>query len=722
MCMCVLLVNKQVSKSNFNLYSANSLDICLLSLFSSNHLKEDSSSELVYLELLHFPNCPNDVANSFGTSVGSKVLTLQQACVLATIFECLGAVLLGSRVSETIRKGIIDQTLFEGHEVDLMLGNVSALTGCCIWLLVATFFKLPVSGTHSIVGATLGFALVAHGDRGVEWGKFGLIVASWFISPLLSGAVSAGLFALINRFVLQKPNPMESGLCWLPFFYGFAILTNLVSIFVFGPKYLNIIPLYGRLIVVIAFTILIMLGVWFIAAPRIRKTANAIDSNVKVKDIKPSKKIGDRFSNIWKKKKSSKGSSIVNDNIVTSENMQLIAAEQSQIQNKIEEGTQVDQLTILKSIDDDDSEVKKSEDGLHHRTLIIANNRTRRALENCYYHNPHAAFNMENNNNSNNNLCIYEDLGNNQKNMIRILLDDNVIKNRFPRRFRQNNGTRRNHSFSSRNDSYIHDTLPQQHYRNESDRLKKNLSDTGDTFLSHYRKTYDANTLSTVSSVSDVSQQLRRTNNEDVQFLNPTYQKDGKDNEKDLEDNNKMKTIASEEKDPPKTKQIFSFLQILTAIFGSFAHGGNDVSNAIGPLIGLWIVWTNGKVSPKADTPLWVLFYGGVGISIGLWIWGRRVIKTIGEDLTKITPSSGFVIEIASAFTVLVASNIGIPVSTTHCKVGSVVFTGLVRSRKGVQWSIFRNIVMAWLVTVPVSGGIAAAVFASSRKLLQIYG
>jgi len=185
------------------------------------------------------------------------------------------------------------------------------------------------------------------------------------------------------------------------------------------------------------------------------------------------------------------------------------------------------------------------------------------------------------------------------------------------------------------------------------------------------------------------------------------------------------KQTKSEESE--EVSQLFSFLQVMTASFGSFAHGGNDVSNAIGPLIALWMIYKDGSVAQKSETPLAILLFGGIGISMGLWIWGRRVIKTVGNDLTKINPSTGFTIEIGAAMTVLLASKIGLPISTTHCKVGSVVFVGVVSGdksdkadvenglnnnepRKGaVDWGLFRNIVYAWIVTVPVAALLSAA-------------
>ncbi|EFO17260.1 phosphate transporter [Loa loa] len=150
--------------------------------------------------------------------------------------------------------------------------------------------------------------------------------------------------------------------------------------------------------------------------------------------------------------------------------------------------------------------------------------------------------------------------------------------------------------------------------------------------------------------------------------------------------------------------KIFSSIQAFTACFAGFAHGANDVGNAIAPLTALISIYSNLDVRQHAETPIYVLLYGVFGICVGLVVLGHRVIRTIGTDMSTINAASGFTIEFGAAVTSLTASKLGLPISTTHSLVGSVIFVGLVHARKGVKWSIFRNIVLSWILTLPISG------------------
>ncbi|RWS23624.1 sodium-dependent phosphate transporter 1-A-like protein, partial [Leptotrombidium deliense] len=411
--------------------------------------------------LLAFGVGANDVANSFGTSVGSKVLTLRQACILATIFEVLGSCLLGYTVSDTVRKGVVLPEVYNGETRLLMLGYLSALIGGASWNLAATFLRLPVSGTHSIIGSVLGFTLVAKGFQGIQYMQIAKIVGSWFLSPLLSGIISLCIYLLIKRFILVKQQPLEPCLKALPLFYGFTVFLNAFSIVHNGPKafYFHLIPWWAALLISLFIAAVIASVVWFIVVPKQRK----------------------------------------------------------QVEEK------------------------------------------------------------------------------------------------------------------------------------------------------------------------------RKLEQENAKEIDPSD-------------------------DKMEVAHLFKYLQILTACFGSFAHGANDVSNAIGPLIAVVLIYQQGIVDQIGESPYYLMLFGGFGISVGLWVWGRKVIKTIGEDLTKIVPSTGFTIEIGSATTVLLASKIGLPISTTHCKVGSVVIVGQVKDnkdnkeKKAVDWKLFTNIILAWVLTVPVSAACSALV------------
>ncbi|XP_056146782.1 sodium-dependent phosphate transporter 1-B isoform X2 [Lampris incognitus] len=222
--------------------------------------------------ILAFSVGANDVANSFGTAVGSGVVTLRQACILATIFETVGSVLLGAKVSETIRKGIIDVNMYNSSEHVLMAGSVSAMFGSAVWQLVASFLKLPISGTHCIVGATIGFSLVARGQQGVKWFELLRIVGSWFLSPLLSGIMSGVLFYFVRIFILHKKDPVPNGLRALPVFYAITMGINLFSIMYTGRMLgFDNLPWWGIVLLSLFCSLLTAVVVWFIVCPHLKK-------------------------------------------------------------------------------------------------------------------------------------------------------------------------------------------------------------------------------------------------------------------------------------------------------------------------------------------------------------------------------------------------------------------------------------------------------------------
>ncbi|XP_043476451.1 sodium-dependent phosphate transporter 2 [Leptopilina heterotoma] len=471
--------------------------------------------------ILAFGIGANDVANSFGTSVGAGVLTIFQACILATIFEIAGAVLIGYKVSDTMRKGILDVSLYVGHEKELMLGSLATLGGSAVWLLVATALRLPISGTHSIVGAAVGFSLVCRGTAGVKWSALRNIAASWFASPLLSGTVSVIIFWLIRKTVLLSNEPLKQGLNILPLAYGLTIAINVLSIAHDGPKLLMLdnLPWWVSVTASIGIGLLSAVIVYIFLVPYERKK-------------------------------------------------------------------------ILSS----------------------------------------------------------------------------------------HNSTGRNAGFSPGETK-------------ETTALSV-IAENGPVASGTEMSSLDAPKL--------------RGNNSASPLLMAAGDAEGGQG-----------TIDMNEEHPDVSK-LFSFLQVLTAAFGSFAHGGNDVSNAIGPLIALWAIYAEGSAKQEADTPLLILLYGGLGISTGLWIWGRRVIRTLGQDLARITPTTGFTIEVGAALTVLLASKAGLPVSTTHCKVGSVVCVGWAsRGGEGVSWKLFRNIAFAWIVTVPVAGLLSAGCMAIFKEVIS---
>lgn len=173
----------------------------------------------------------NDVANAMGTSVGSKALTIKQAIFIAAIFEFAGAYLAGGSVTSTIRSGIIDPSYFAEVPEYLVYGMIGALLAAGTWLLVASYFGWPVSTTHSIVGAIIGFALVAVGSEAVQWNKVSGIVGSWVVTPMLAGILAYLIFMSAQRLIFDTENPIANAKKYVPFYMVFAgFIMSLVTI------------------------------------------------------------------------------------------------------------------------------------------------------------------------------------------------------------------------------------------------------------------------------------------------------------------------------------------------------------------------------------------------------------------------------------------------------------------------------------------------------------
>jgi len=385
----------------------------------------------------------NDVANAMGTSVGSKALTIKQAIFIAMIFEFAGAYLAGGEVTSTIRKGIIDSAFFVDMPELLVYGMISSLLAAGIWLAFASYLGWPVSTTHSIIGAIVGFAAVGVSSDAVEWGKVTGIVGSWIITPAISGFIAYLIFQSAQKLIFDTDRPFDNAKRYVPFY---------------------------------------MAAAGFIMA------------------------------------------------LVT------IKKGLSHVGLKIDNGT-----------------------GYMIAVLIA----------------------------------------------VVVGIIGKIIINRI-----------------------------------------------------------------------------------------------------------KYDPLAARSAHFANVEKVFAVLMIVTACCMAFAHGSNDVANAIGPLAAVVsIVESGGQIGSKSPLVWWILPLGGFGIVAGLALFGHRVIKTIGNGITHLTPSRGFAAELAAASTVVIASGTGLPISTTQTLVGAVLGVGMARGIAALNLGVVRNIVISWVITLPAGAGLSIMFF-----------
>ncbi|XP_077376725.1 sodium-dependent phosphate transporter 2 isoform X3 [Festucalex cinctus] len=608
--------------------------------------------------ILAFSVGANDVANSFGTAVGSGVVTLKQACILASIFETLGSMLLGAKVGETIRKGIIDVNLYNDTVPVLMAGEVSAMVGSAVWQLIASFLKLPISGTHCIVGATIGFSMVAIGTKGVQWIQLVKIVSSWFISPLLSGLMSGILFLLIRNTILNKEDSVPNGLRALPLFYATTIGINTFSIMYTGAPLLGIemLPVWAIFLITLAGALVCAGLVWIFVCPWMkRKIASRLKKEQALSRISDESldKIPEEEeeSPVFKELPGAKGTDEAVLPLTGGSSERNARTSNSELTNLTNGGTVMP-------------------NGRYYgRTHSMTNGCLKSPVSN-------GSFSFDGHMRSDGQVyhTVHKDSGLYKDLLHKIHLgrmDDNE------RPAAGAGPPDNNYRLLRRNNSYTCYTaaicgmpvqpLMRTESRDDSEKLVGEGGGGRSNSVSYSKKRIRYDSYSSYCNAVAEAEIEAEEGGVEMKLATELegVEEEGGSAPMPLDD---LAEEDHEEKDKSEVFLLFHFLQILTACFGSFAHGGNDVSNAIGPLVALWMIYDQGGVMQDATTPIWLLFYGGVGICAGLWVWGRRVIQTMGKDLTPITPSSGFTIELASALTVVLASNIGIPVSTTHCK------------------------------------------------------
>lgn len=378
----------------------------------------------------------NDVANSMATAVGAKAITYKQAVLIAGILNFIGAVFVGSHVTETVSKGIVDVTGIETHV--LLLGFIASLLAAALWITLSTWKEMPISTTHSIIGALIGFGLVAGGTSYVIWDKVGSVVASWIFSPVVGCVIAFFIFKIIVKLIFAKEEPVKSAK-------------------IVGP-------------VIISFTAFLIISSLFLKTP--------LSKTYSISDI---------------------------------------------------QGLQI--------------------------AAVIA--------------------------------VIIGVIG-----------------------------------------------------------------------------------LFTLRKIE-----------------------------------------AKGPEDYSTVEGIFRKLQIITSCYVAFAHGANDVANAIGPVAAIVPLSQGVELGAKVDIPISLLAVGGIGIAFGCMTWGRRVMKTVGGRITKLTNTRGFSVEFGAATTVLIASKLGLPISTSHTVVGAVIGVGLARGLEAVDLSVIRKIIISWLLTVPIAAATSAAIF-----------
>eukprot|EP00471_Norrisiella_sphaerica_P010452 CAMPEP_0184495380 /NCGR_PEP_ID=MMETSP0113_2-20130426/31119_1 /TAXON_ID=91329 /ORGANISM="Norrisiella sphaerica, Strain BC52" /LENGTH=549 /DNA_ID=CAMNT_0026881537 /DNA_START=118 /DNA_END=1764 /DNA_ORIENTATION=+ len=519
-----------------------------------------------------------DVSNALGTCVGSKAITIRQAIVIGGLFEFLGS-LMGGDVAHTISKGLVRSSTIEGNVELYMLLMFCTLTGTFCWLAVATYFSLPVSTTHSMVGSILGLGLLVYPVENLNLLTLGTIMGSWITSPLLGFAISYSIFFVIYHRVLTKPQPVKEARRILPFMNAFTVGILTLFLCFAGPRTFRT-PLFKGLAICAAICVLVIVTTYL-----------RLNSEV----------IGLAFPP--------------------------------------------------------------------------------RTFKNKPHTEPQAFPGLQN---------------------------PQVHHHQQP----GSNCSLRSNSLTS---NLATASIPEHQVNISMQTFKKRGEDTKTPAVIHPCSPKVHGLIKTVESQSGVVGQLKGKGEtkEQEKLATPPIVSDAMLAGTKISPK-KEKNCAIDVVEAPcherdlrllEAEAHFTELMILTACVVAFAHGSNDISNAIGPFSVIMEGSLQGDISHNEEIPYWVLVAGGVGIVIGLGTYGHRVMATVGEKITKLTFTRGFAAQIGTALTVLSATMLGLSVSTTHCLIGAIAGVAMVESASKINLNTLKRIALSWVVTMPASAG-----------------
>eukprot|EP00798_Chlamydomonas_sp_ICE-L_P009661 gene9661-8484_t len=597
----------------------------------------------------------NDVANAFGTSVGSQTLKLWQACLLAGIFEFAGAMLLGSPVADTVGFYLADIQDFLYTPEVLAYGMMCALASSAAWVTWATFMGLAISTTHSIIGGIVGFALVFNGPSGVVWEEsqtgfpfhHGIvtIVLSWVITPFLSAAVASLIYLANRHLILRRNNSVKLAFLATPLLVG---VTLYISLFLVLSK-----------------------------PPHLRGLVNDRgDLQVQGADDKLH----------WSLAKAAWVSAIITAGgilLIVTLGFLLI---RGHISSKWLKDWSARLAGTVEATNTDPSNHTNRDPGNLNPVPSIHTNR-----DPSNHGNHTMSMNMFN---------ISE----------RHLFAEGLVSQagwlkdwsaRLAGVVEATNIDPSNHT--NRDPSHHTNLDPSNHgNRDPSNRGNRDPSNHGNHTMSMYpiseRPESGVIVQSSVaaqahSSMSIVKEWITRVSTKGLH----------KDIFVGVTNNETVSRIhGGAENYDVETEKVYNYLLVFSACCLAFAHGGNDVANAVAPFSTIWHIYCTWSVTDETSTPTWILAVGGISMVIGLATLGYKVMRTIGVDLIMLSPSRGFSANLATALVVSLCSGLAIPVGIGMCD----------NLRHGTNVRLLVKTITAWLSTMVITGVMSAALFA----------